>query len=110
MIFNWWGPIEIYLKNRSIYSSFVLYEDILNHPEETILQLFKVLKVSKDYEADKLQAFQFDSQNDFFGSFQISNTNIQHIKVLEEMDREFHRLSIPISTEMSEDQFSKLLY
>ena len=101
--------MEMYSKNRSMYSSCVLYEDIVNHPEETITQIFKDLEIPKGYIADALQAFQFDSQKGFFGSFKFSNKNIQNMRVLEEMDKEFQRLSIPISTEMSEEEFVKLL-
>ena len=78
MIFNWWGPIEMFMENRRMYSSCVLYEDLMKHPQKTLLQLFGVLGISKDYLDDAMKAFQVDSQRDFFGSFNVLNENAKN--------------------------------
>ena len=91
-----------------MYSSCVLYEDLMKHPQKTLLQLFGVLGISKDYLDDAMKAFQVDSQRDFFGSFNVLNENAKNKQVMEEMDKEFQRLSIPISTKMSVEDFCKL--
>ena len=97
----------MFLENKSLYSSCVFYENIMEHHEKTILKLFEVLDISEDNLVDALQAFQADSQRDFFGSLNIQSVNA-YSQVFAEMDKEFKGSSIRVSTTMSMEEFYKL--
>lgn len=97
-----------YAQDRERYVCTVIYEDLVKDPAGTTAKLFKILGIPNNLVPLALTAMEKDSQKKFFGNTDGSDYHAIGTDKWEKIDRLFARLKIPISNNMTYEQFQQL--
>ena len=99
--------IEDYLKHKDEYDAVIFYEDIVSDAESVCKKLFDLSNTDYKYVPQALEALKTDSQKGTFG------LRGAKPKTPPEVERSCNELlkeyGIPLSTDMSVDDFKKVL-
>ena len=108
LFFNWWGNIEMYLKNRNNYTMTILYEDLCDNSEKVIITLFQELQIPLDCLENAMKAFQVDSQQGLFGKRGGSGKR-DGTETCRELDIMLKHYDVPVTTDITLEEFKNLL-
>ncbi len=103
------GSMLCYLKNKDIYDYILLYEDLADHPEVVMKDIFQLMNIPLEHVPKALSALEKDSQNSTFGkrgkgrSYQLSQ------EVLNYFDGYMKKLGVPIKHDITLKDFRQIL-
>ena len=104
--FNYWCVMEQYIKNKPKYDEAILYEDLCDRPATVIADVFFKLGISPNNVSAALKAMKGDSQKGFFrGGY--TDKDLPGMIAL--MNDKFKECNIPITVNMSMDEFRLLI-
>ncbi len=92
-----------YLQHRKDYCLAILYEDIVQHPEEAMRKLFAVLAIPEEHIPLTLEGLKHDSQNQTFGKRGNNERFTPKEKTKIKIDAALKELKVPLSIDMSMD-------
>ena len=103
------GAIRAFQADKHIFDLVILYEDLKENPEETLLSLFELLNIDKSHLTASLSAMKRDSQNDNSYQFTRKLYNLESAEE-EKLTEIFELFKVGhISLKMSLDDFRQQL-
>ena len=101
------GCVANFLKHRSSYDHVLRYDDLKADPEAEARRLFEALGFPLKYLPLAMDALKYDSQNEEFNAKarKIALSRMQERQI----DEVFQRMGVPLSMDMSEDEFIQVL-
>ena len=106
--FNYWGMIEQYIKNKHLYETTILYEDLCEDPRKLLGHVFSALEISSDHISAALKTMENDSHMGLFGK-RGSYPNKDEISTIDMLETKFKECNIPLTINMSMADFRNLL-
>lgn len=103
------SSLMCYARNRSLFSHVVIYEDLLENPQEETGKLFAKLSLSHRHIANVLTAFKHDSQKNFFKKQPIAQGPIFTTQQWKRVENVFKQLKVPVSYSMTLNEFRALM-
>ncbi len=107
-LFYYTGSLACYFTKREMYDRVILYENLCEHPEREVLEVFKLMEIPEEHLAAAMTAFGRDSQNEIFGERGRSASNVLTEEVLQIMDRHMEALDLPLRHDTPVEELKKL--
>ena len=99
-----------YDQNRSIFDHVVIYEDLLDHPQEETVNMFEKLNIPTKHLPNVLTAFVKDSQGRFFGYTDGTKPDVFTSHQWHEVASLFKQFELPMSHSMTMNEFRDFVH
>ena len=103
------GEMVTFQKFKHLYSHTMLYEDVMEDPDEHLKKIFNVMNVDYKYINDAKKGLRYDSQQGRYGK-----RGLDHVQapdnLWQDCEKLFQEYDIPMSIDMSMEELRKIVY
>ena len=103
------ASLACYLNKKDIYKRCILYEEMMSNISEETNELFKVLDIPINFVEESIKALESHSQKKMFDKA-VRDVEVVTENDLNEADKIFHELDIPVKIAMSVQEMSNLIH
>ena len=94
-----------YRRNRALFNQLIIYEDLLENPQEKTKEMLTELGIDKKHVQTCLLAMNKDSQGKFFGHTDGKQASVFTEKQWSKIESIFKQFKLPISCTMTLSEF-----
>ena len=103
------ASLACYLNKKDIYKRCILYEEMMSNISEETNELFKVLDIPINFAEESIKALESHSQKKMFDKA-VRDVEVVTENDLNEADKIFLELDIPVKIAMSVQEMSNLIH